>query len=324
VAADAAGKPADVTDGVGGPVIELSASREAEVGSTKVRRALPQRSRRTVGAWCFADHMGPIAADSGEALGIGPHPHMGLHTVTWLVVGELLHRDSLGSEQTIRPGQLNLMTAGRGVSHAEEPTRGSNGSLHGIQLWVAQPEVTRFGDPGFEHHEDLPQVELGSAWATVLVGALDGSVSPARADTDLVGVDLQLRPGSTAVPLQPGFEHALVVLEGGVDVSGSTVVPGQLAYLGTGRDEVGLQAAGPTRLLLIGGTPFESPIVMWWNFVGRSRSEMTAAAAGWNAGDERFGDPGSILDRIPAPLPPWRDTDGRGRATDGGPARPSS
>jgi redox-sensitive bicupin YhaK (pirin superfamily) len=291
-------------------VIEVSASREADVGGTKVRRALPQRTRRTVGAWCFADHMGPIAAGSGEAMGIGPHPHMGLHTVTWLVAGELLHRDSLGSEQTIRPGQLNLMTAGRGVSHAEEPTEQRDGGLHGIQLWVAQPEATRFGDPAFEHHEDLPQIELGTASATVLVGALAGSVSPARADTDLVGVDLGLRPGSTTVPLEPGFEHALVVLEGAVEVSGSVVVPGQLAYLGTERDEVGLAVADRTRLLLIGGTPFESPIVMWWNFVGRSRPEMTAAAAGWNAGAERFGDPGSTLDRIPAPRPPWRDAEG--------------
>jgi quercetin 2,3-dioxygenase len=267
--------------------------------------------------------MGPIVADSGEGMGIGPHPHMGLHTVTWLVAGELLHRDSLGSEQTIRPGQLNLMTAGRGVSHAEEPTGRSDGGLHGIQLWVAQPEATRFGDPGFEHHEDLPQVELGVASATVLVGALEGSVSSARADTDLVGVDLQLGPGSTAVPLEPGFEHALVVLEGAVEVSGSAVTPGHLGYLGTGRDEVGLTATGPTRLLLIGGVPFESPIVMWWNFVGRSRPEMTSAAADWNAGAERFGDPDSTLDRIPAPLPPWRDPD-RGGPADRGPTGLSS
>jgi redox-sensitive bicupin YhaK (pirin superfamily) len=276
-----------------------------------------------VGAWCFADHMGPVAAGSGEAIGIGPHPHMGLHTVTWLVAGELLHRDSLGSEQTIRPGQLNLMTAGRGVSHAEEPTAGSDGSLHGIQLWVAQPQATRFADPGFEHHDDLPQVELGTASATVLVGAVAGAVSPTRADTDLVGVDLQLRPGLTALPLEPGFEHALVVLEGAVDVSGSVVVPGQLAYLGTGRDEVGLTVADQTRLLLIGGTPFESPVVMWWNFVGRSRAEMTTAAAEWNAGAERFGAPGSTLDRIPAPLPPWRDPD-RGGPAEGADGTPSS
>jgi redox-sensitive bicupin YhaK (pirin superfamily) len=228
--------------------------------------------------------------------------------VTWLVGGELLHRDSLGSEQTIRPGQLNLMTAGGGVSHAEEPTEQFRGSLHGIQLWVAQPEATRHGRPAFEHHAELPEVELANGVATVLVGELAGAASPARRDSALVGVDLRLRPGTVVVPLEHGFEHALVVLEGAVEVEGQLVTPGHLAYLGLGRGELAFAAIGGARLLLLGGIPFESPIVMWWNFVGRSRHEMADAADDWNARGERFGETRSSMVRIPAPPPPWRES----------------
>ena len=233
--------------GAGGlPMVDVRPSRETVVGDTRVRRALPQRGRRTVGAWCFIDHMGPVPAGLTPG-GIGPHPHTGLHTVTWLVQGELLHRDSLGSEQAIRPGQLNLMTAGHGVSHAEEPTGRHGDGLHGVQLWVAQPEATRHDGPAFEHHSTLPQVELGAARATVLVGALADATSPARRDTELVGVDLRLAVGSAELPLVPSFEHALVVLEGAVRVGGRTVSPGQLAYLGPGREELGISAVGETR-----------------------------------------------------------------------------
>jgi redox-sensitive bicupin YhaK (pirin superfamily) len=230
---------------------------------------------------------------------------MGLHTVTWLVTGELVHRDSLGSEQAIRPGQLNLMTAGRGVSHAEEPTGRYRGEFHGIQLWVAQPESTRWGAAAFEHHPTLPAVGLGGGVATVLVGEMAGARSPARLDTALVGADLALPGGTVAVPLERGFEHALVVLEGGVEIDGRAVAPGALAYVGTGRDELLLTAGGATRLLLIGGAPFESPITMWWNFVGRSRDEMAEAAADWNSAGARFGETGSSMDRIPGPRPAW-------------------
>lgn len=292
--------------GGGPPAVELSPSREAVVGDTQVRRALPQRARRSVGAWCFADHMGPLPGDATPT-GIGPHPHAGLHTVTWLIEGELLHRDSLGSEQVIRPGQLNLMTAGHGVSHAEEPTGRRGGGLHGVQLWVAQPEGSRHGPPAFEHHPVLPQVGVGTALATVLVGALAGTTSPARRDTLLVGLDLTLRTGASEVLLEAAFEHAVVVEEGAVEIDGRTVTPGHLAYLAPGRDEIRLSAAGPARLLLIGGEPLPSPIVVWWNFVGRSREEVGDAAREWNSGSERFGATTSRLARIPAPRPPWAD-----------------
>jgi quercetin 2,3-dioxygenase len=291
--------------GAGGlPMVDVRPSRETVVGDTRVRRALPQRGRRTVGAWCFIDHMGPVPAGLTPG-GIGPHPHTGLHTVTWLVQGELLHRDSLGSEQAIRPGQLNLMTAGHGVSHAEEPTGRHGDGLHGVQLWVAQPEATRHDGPAFEHHSTLPQVELGAARATVLVGALADATSPARRDTELVGLDLRLAVGSAELPLVPSFEHALVVLEGAVRVGGRTVSPGQLAYLGPGREELGISAVGETRLLLVGGAPFESHVTMWWNFVGRSRDEVGEAGRQWNAGSDRFGDTGSSMARVPAPPEPW-------------------
>src|SRR3954453_3606619 len=150
--------------------IEVLPSREAMVGAMRVRRALPRRERRTVGAWCFADHMGPVQVTETRGVDIGPHPHIGLQTVTWLVAGEVLHRDSLGSEQLIRAGQLNLMSAGHGVAHSEEATGSYRGELHGIQLWVAQPEATRNGPAAFEHHANLPTVELSGGTAAVIVG----------------------------------------------------------------------------------------------------------------------------------------------------------
>jgi hypothetical protein len=286
--------------------LEITASREAQVGGMRVRRALPRRDRRTVGAWCFADHLGPVTVSETAGPDIGPHPHIGLQTVTWLVAGQLLHRDSLGSEQLIRPGQLNLMTAGHGVAHAEESTAGYTGELHGIQLWVAQPEATRHAKPAFEHHAQLPQLEIGDAVATVLVGALQEEWSPARRDTDHVGVDLQLGHGKATLPLQKTYEYAVVVLQGAITVAGSRVVPGELAYLGLGRDEVQLAADEPSRLLLLGGVPFESPVLMWWNFVARNRAEVEAARADWQAASGRFGETGSALARIPAPAVPWQ------------------
>jgi len=302
-----------VSQGVIAPMVEAAAieitpSREAEVGGHRVRRALPRRARRTVGAWCFIDHMGP-ASTSGAAAstvaGIGPHPHTGLQPVTWLVSGELRHRDSLGSDQVIKPGQLNLMTAGHGVAHAEEGTA-YRGELHGVQLWVAQPDETRDGPAAFEHHAELPRVELaGGATATVLVGELDGAGSPARRDTDHAGFDLSLQPGRSVIPVRADFEHAVVVLEGAVHVDGSAVEPGRLGYLSPGRDELVVEARAPARALVVGGVPFPSPIFMWWNFVARTREEAGAAGEAWNERGPRFGEVDSALDRIAAPVPPW-------------------
>jgi len=301
------------------PCVELSDSRDEQVGRIRVRRALPRKGRRTVGAWCFADHMGPADVTENSGLDVGPHPHIGLQTVTWLTDGEVLHRDSLGSEQVIKPGQLNLMTSGGAVAHAEEATGHYRGLLEGIQLWVALPEATRHGAAAFEHHAELPRGDVDGAVATVLVGDFAELSSPARHDTPLVGVDLALHRATT-VPLRPDFEYAVVVLEGAVGIDGRPVSPGKLGYLGRGRDELHLDVREPTKAVLLGGEPFEEPIVMWSNFVGRSRAEIDAAYASWSRQDDRFGRVRSSLPLIPAKAPFWHENPGP--PGDADPARP--
>ena len=287
--------------------MEISPSRTATVGDAQVRRALPQRTRRTIGAWCFVDHFGPSSPGADDGLGVGPHPHCGLSTVTWLVDGMAVHTDSLGSEQPIRPGQLNLMSAGHGIAHAEQTPADRRGPMHGVQFWVAQPESTRHGAPAFEHHADLPTTGIGGLAATVLLGAFGDLSSPARDDTELVGVELLGDSGGpTVLPLDPTFEHGVVVIEGRIELDGVPVGVDELAYLPNGAAHVTAATDGPARWLLIGGVPFEAPVQMWWNFVGRSRGEMVAAVDDWNAADGRFGEVRSDLARIPAPVPPWR------------------
>ena len=267
-----------------------------------VRRSLPRPRRRTVGAWCFVDHFGPLAVGPDGGLEVGPHPHIGLQTVTYLLSGQVLHSDSLGSEQVIRPGQLNLMTAGAGVSHAEQPTGSYAGTLHGVQLWVAQPEATRDGPAAFEHHEELAVLEFDDAVATVLVGQLGDAQSAARRDSPLVGVSLQVGRAGTVLPLDPTFEHLLVVLDGTLLLSDQPLTPGRSAYLRPGRQEVALAAPDGAQVLLLGGTPFPEAIVMWWNFVARTAQELSAARASWQSGDDRFGAVDTDLTRIPAPV----------------------
>jgi quercetin 2,3-dioxygenase len=274
---------------VSGPV-DVGEGRRTTVGGMPVQRSLPQRHRRTIGPWCFVDHFGP--ADLRDAsMQVGPHPHIGLHTVTWVLAGEVLHRDSLGSEQLIKPGQLNLMTAGRGVAHAEETPPGATGTLHGLQLWVAQPDATRAGDPAFAHHSSLPEAEVGPAVATVLVGELAGVRSPARADSPLIGADLVV----------------LFVVDGPVTIGGMEVPSDAFAYLAPGRSEFGVTVTGGEsgRALLLGGTPLDEPILMWWNFVARTKDEMVEARSAWEAGSDRFGAVQSGLGRIAAPPPLW-------------------
>jgi redox-sensitive bicupin YhaK (pirin superfamily) len=314
---------ADADEGPGSPVpsadpfdrIELREGRRTDVGGLDVVRVLPTKGRRTVGAWCFVDLLGPVDPDDPDPLEVGPHPHIGLSTVTWLLEGEALHTDSLGTEQVIRAGQLNLMTAGRGISHAE---LAAHPPFRGAQLWIAQPEATRHGEPAFEHHAQLPAVELpgsgGTSSGTLLVGSLAGSISPARADTPLLGADLHLAPGVTVVPLDPRFEHAIAPLDAAVKVAGQVVEPGWLALIPAGVDELPLEvrsgrargsAGTEGRVLLLGGEPLGTPITMWWNFVARDREEITSAWRSWNDRDERFGEVASRLSRIDAPAPPW-------------------
>jgi hypothetical protein len=311
------------TEGVSGPVtdadtapivetaepaertLEVTDSRETQVGTVRVRRALPRRDRRTVGAWCFVDHFGPMSVTQDSGMSIGPHPHIGLQTVTWLLAGEVEHHDSLGSEQVIRPGQLNLMTAGAGIAHAEEHAGNFRGEMQGVQLWVAQPQATRQGAAAFEHHPELPRVDLRGGTATILVGGLGDVLSPARRDTDHVGIELDLGAGTIPMPLQPAYEYALVVLDGSISIGERAITPGHLAYLGDERDAVDLVATERTRALLLGGIPFEEPIVMWWNFVGRSREEFETAYRAWEEHGARFGDVRSALPRVTGSPPSW-------------------
>lgn len=249
--------------------------------------------------------MGPGGVTAEHGMDIGPHPHIGLQTVTWLLEGTVLHRDSLGSEQLIRPGELNVMTAGHGVSHSEETAGVYRGRIHGVQLWVAQPSATRDGDAAFEHHADLPTVEVGACAATVFVGDFAGATSPARRDTDHVGVDLDLRAGAMVLPLVSTHEYALVVFDGDLIVGDATLTPGHLGYVAAGRDELPVRATDRARALLIGGEPFPEPVLMWWNYVARDRAEIETAHGQWSVGDPRFGRVASSLDRITVGPPPW-------------------
>jgi hypothetical protein len=230
---------------------------------------------------------------------------MGLQTVTYLIDGEALHHDSLGTEQLITPGQLNLMTAGRGVSHSEEATGQYEGTLQGIQLWIAQPDATRNLAPAFEHLSDLPRIESKNAIATVLVGEFCGVTSAARRDTELMGTDLRIN-GRANFPLRVDFEYAAIVLEGSLMLNGTFLEPGQLGYLPPGNDQIEFDSLEPSKVIVLGGVPFESEIQMWWNFVARSRNEIDEAFASWRDDDGRFGTVASNLVRIDTPAPLWR------------------
>ncbi len=284
-------------------LFERSATSAAMVATMSVRRALPLRRRRMVGAWCLADHMGPIAVTAEHGIDIAPHPHCGVHTLTWLTSGEMVHRDSLGTEQMIRAGELNLMTAGSGISHSEEASRTFSGDLHGVQMWLAQPEATRNDVGAFEHHPTPPKVELPNGAATVLVGDFADVVAPARRDSDVMGVELLLRPGTAVAPLRLDYEHAIVMLDGDVVVDGAPFAAGFLGYLGMGRDELALSTTAGARLMLLGGAPFGEQIHMSWNFVGRTQAEIEAAHESWSHDDGRFGRVESTLARTPGPIP---------------------
>ncbi|MFW3170069.1 pirin family protein [Geodermatophilus sp. CPCC 206100] len=291
-----------------GPVLDLLPGKEVLLGeSTRVRRLLPTLGRRMVGAWAFVDSYGPDDVSGGAGMQVAPHPHTGLQTVSWLLAGEVHHRDSLGSDVRIRPGELALMTAGHGIAHSEQSPVPHPRFLHGAQLWVALPDAARETAPDFAHHTALPGFSSDGLTATVLMGSLAGATSPGTAHSPLVGVDLDLAAGADVeVPLEPDFEYALLTSSGSASVEEAPLERGTMAYLGTGRHTLRVRAAEPSRLLLLGGEPFEERIVMWWNFVGRSGEEIAEYAERWNAEDERFG---AVLgydgDRLPAPpLPP--------------------
>ena len=219
------------------PVLERIATRDGQIGTgLMIRRALPNPQRRMIGAWCFLDHIGPRDYGRGQGIAVGPHPHIGLQTFTWMIEGEMMHRDSLGYAQVIRPGQVNIMTAGRGISHAEDAVNDDPGHLHAAQLWIALPDAERHRAPAFDHHPELPVVEDGGFRVTVLAGAAYGQTSPTRVYSPLLGLDLRCTDAAEiAIPLNPNFEHGLLVLSGTATVLGEPLAPGTLLYLGIGR-----------------------------------------------------------------------------------------
>ncbi|WP_328541714.1 pirin family protein [Streptomyces sp. NBC_00371] len=273
------------------PVRELLSLRRVKLGeSTEVRRLLPNLGRRMVGAWAFVDHYGPDDIADEPGMQVPPHPHMGLQTVSWLHEGEVLHRDSTGSLQTIRPRELGLMTSGRAISHSEESPRPHARLLHGAQLWVALPDSHRHTEPRFEHHADLPKVTAPGLSATLILGELDGAVSPGTTYTPIVGADLSLTRGADlSVPLEPDFEYAVLSMAGEAHVDGVPVLPGSMLYLGCGRTELPLRAESDASLMLLGGEPFDEELIMWWNFIGRSQDDITQAREDWMTGS-RFGE----------------------------------
>ena len=296
------------------PAVEVLTPREVPLGGPRamtVRRTLPQRGRSLIGAWCFADHYGPDDVASTGGMSVAPHPHTGLATVSWLFSGEVEHRDSLGTHALVRPGELNLMTAGHGVSHSEISTETTT-VLHGAQLWVALPEGARDAEAAFAHH--APEPLTGEGWrASVFLGSLLGVTSPVETATPLLGAEVTLEPGVRLdLEVDPAYEHGVLVDSGGVEVAGQDVARHELAYVAPGSTSLGLTALGddPVRVLLLGGPPFGEPIVMWWNFVGRTHEEVVAARDAWQAQlgdgvqvDGRFGTV-SEMPPIPAPALP--------------------
>ena len=285
-------RPAELTcddRGRGGP--ELIAPRDVPLGGPRamaVRRTLPSRERSLIGAWCFLDHYGPDDVAVTGGMKVPPHPHTGLQTVSWLFTGEIEHRDSAGNQALVVPGEVNLMTGGRGISHSEISTEAST-VLHGAQLWVALPDEHRDTDPGFAHH--VPAPVSGPGWTVrVFLGSLLGDTSPVPTYTPLLGAEVLLEPGtSLTVPVEETFEHGVLVDTGGValatgDDVATAVAEHHLAYAPPGASSLTLEAGDAwTRLLLLGGPPFGESIVMWWNFIGRSHEDVVAYRDAWQA-----------------------------------------
>lgn len=270
--------------------IQRIATRETELGAgLSIRRALPTRHRRMVGAWCFLDHIGPVDFAPDAGLHVGAHPHIGLQTFTWPITGEILHRDSLGNEQLIRPGQVNLMTAGHGIAHTEDsPQPGQR--LHAAQLWIALPPEQRDCPPDFAHYPDLPTWTTDGARFTLLAGHYRNKHAPTRIHTPLLGLDIAATTDATLdLPLQTEFEYGLLPLLGHITAAGETLGSDEFLYLEPGRDRLQLKLPAGSIVLLLGGEPFTAPLQMWWNFVAGDRKSIVEAQRQWENGDARFG-----------------------------------
>ena len=291
------------------PAILRIEPRSADLGNGMlVRRTLPSRQQRMIGAWCFLDHAGPVDFPAGQGMHVGAHPHIGLQTFTWLIEGEVLHRDSLGNEQIIRPGQVNLMTAGRGIVHTEDSLHDGQ-RLHAAQLWIALPPEAENCPPDFAHYPDLPQWQQGDARLTLLAGAYDQWTAPARIHSPLLGLDIgSEKPASVHLTLDPSFEYGVLPLQGEIGIEDEHFPADELAYLGQGRSSLQLDLTAGSKVLVLGGRPFAQPVLMWWNFVGWSKAGIALAQRQWESGDPRFGTigDGSAPRLVPPPLP-WRD-----------------
>lgn len=265
-----------------------------------IRRSLPHRKIRMIGAWCFLDHYGPTP--QVDAMNVAAHPHTGLQTVSWLYSGEIEHCDSLGSWQRIRPGELNIMTSGHGIAHSERSIAES-GDLHGVQLWVVLPNEHRDHEPMFRHHADLPAIDVGGIRGRLILGEFAGVRSGVEVFSDLVGVELRPESGAKyEVPLREDFEYGFHVASGQAMVGAELVEPGDLLYLPPGRSDIEIETGEDSIVLMIGGRPFDEEVIMWWNFIGRTQDEIEQMRSEWNAGADRFPSfTDNIGGRIPAP-----------------------
>jgi redox-sensitive bicupin YhaK (pirin superfamily) len=262
--------------------------RPRDLGGFTVARVLPAAERRMVGPFVFLDQMGPADFAPGSGIDVRPHPHIGLATVTYLFRGEILHRDSLGSVQPIRPGEINWMTAGQGIAHSERTPpaiRASGGTLAGLQSWIALPKDDEETAPSFAHHgaAALPVVDGEGRRVRVLIGTIYGARSPVRTFSETLYADVSLTSGATLpVPAEPE-ERALYLVEGTVEIAGEAIAPGRLLVLRPAA-KIAVIARSAARLMLLGGAKLDGPRHLWWNFVSSSRERIEQAKADWRDG----------------------------------------
>jgi redox-sensitive bicupin YhaK (pirin superfamily) len=285
-----------------GPVELVIEPRARDLGGFEVRRVLPASARQLVGPFIFFDHFGPATFAAGKGLDVRPHPHIGLSTITYLFEGEILHRDSLGCVQPIRPGAVNWMTAGRGIVHSERTPpelRTGEHTLHGLQIWVALPDGSEQVEPSFHHHagESLPRMQRSGAELTVIAGEAFGQRSPAPTHSPLFYVHADFAPGAE-LQLEQAPERAVYIVAGSLVVNGVPYEAHRMLVFASNA-QVNLTADGSARAVLIGGAPVGSARHIWWNFVSGSLERMEQAKADWKAG--RFpGIPGET-EFIPLP-----------------------
>ena len=286
--------------------IQKITANTKDVGGIPVARLLPTAKRRSIGAWCFLDHAGPSVFAEGEAgLQVGAHPHIGLQTFTWMLAGEVLHKDSLGNEQMIRPNQVNLMTAGRGISHTEQ-TPSHSREVHAVQLWIALPESAQHIAPQFQHYPDLPMWSEDGVDYVLTTGRLGMHEAPTQQYSPLIGLDMRFAIEQTQrIALLASFEYGFLVLKGQLTLNGETYAADELAYCPSGQTEVTIQASAGAHVMLLGGEPLAQEIIIWWNFVGSNQADISQAVADWNTHSPRFGTIQTELNRLTSPVPPW-------------------